>query len=154
DFGLAQMRSESTLTVTGDLIGTLRYMSPDQALANRVPVDERTDVYWLGATLYELLTLEPVFGGNDRKELMRQLAFDHPRPPARRHRPVPIDLETIVLTALAKSPAHRYASAKEMAEDLQLFLNDLPIKRRPEGLPRWLWRKSRRYASNIALGMA
>ena len=64
DFGLAQMQhGEASLTMTGDLVGTLRYMSPEQALAKRVVIDHRTDVYSLGATLYELLTLEPAFGG-------------------------------------------------------------------------------------------
>jgi serine/threonine protein kinase len=154
DFGLAQIRSNMQLTQPGELVGTYRYMSPEQALAKRVPVDHRTDVYSLGATLYELLTLEPVFGGNDSQELLRQIVFDDPRPPRRLNRDVPRDLETIVMKALAKAPAHRYASAKEMAEDLHLFLNDQPIKARPEGLPRWLWRKSRRYAGSIALGLA
>jgi serine/threonine protein kinase len=154
DFGLAQMRSDTHLTLSGELVGTIRYMSPEQALGNRVPVDQRTDVYSLGATLYELLTLEPVFGGNDRQELLRQIAFDDPRPPRRLNRHVPRDLEIIVLKALAKAPAHRYASAKELAEDLHRFLNDQPITARPEGLPRWLWRKSRRYAGSIALGLA
>jgi serine/threonine protein kinase len=153
DFGLAQIRNER-LSVSGELIGTYRYMSPEQALANRVPVDQRTDVYSLGATLYELLTLEPVFSGNDPRELLRQIAFDDPLPPRRRNRHVPRDLETIVLTALAKAPTHRYASAKELAEDLHRYLNDLPIKARPEGLPRWLWRRSRRYAGKVALGLA
>jgi serine/threonine protein kinase len=154
DFGLAQMHSDTQLTLTGELVGTLRYMSPEQALARRVPVDQRTDVYSLGATLYELLTLEPVFDSTDRQELLRQIAFDDPRPPRRLNRHVPRDLETIVLTALAKTPAHRYSSAKELAEDLHRFLNDQPIKARPEGLPRWLWRKSRRYVTLTALGLA
>src|SRR5262249_17516730 len=65
DFGLAQIESDTRLTMTGDLVGTLRYMSPEQALAKRVVVDHRTDVYSLGATLYELLTLEPAFTGTD-----------------------------------------------------------------------------------------
>jgi eukaryotic-like serine/threonine-protein kinase len=153
DFGLAQMRSDTQLTMSGELVGTLRYMSPEQALAKRVPVDQRTDVYSLGATLYELLTLEPVFNGKDRQELLHQIAFDDPRPPKRLNRHIPLDLETIVLTALAKAPAHRYPSAKEMAEDLNRFLNDQPIKARPEGLARWLWRKSRRYATPIMLAL-
>src|SRR5205814_3785894 len=66
DFGLAHFRSHAALTMTGDLLGTLRYMSPEQALGQRLVLDHRTDVYSLGATLYELLTLEPAFGGNDR----------------------------------------------------------------------------------------
>jgi serine/threonine protein kinase len=154
DFGLALMRRDTPVTITGELLGTLRYMSPEQALAKRVPVDGRTDVYSLGATLYELLTLEPVFGGKDREELLRQVAFDDPPPPRRLNHHVPRDLETIVLTALAKAPAHRYASAQALAEDLRRFLNDEPIKARPEGLPRWLWRKSRKYGIRIALGLS
>src|SRR5205085_2757837 len=79
DFGLAQIRSDTRMTLTGDLVGTLRYMSPEQALAKRVLVDHRTDIYSLGATLYELLTLEPVFAGADRQELLRQIAFEEPK---------------------------------------------------------------------------
>ncbi|HWY86753.1 MAG TPA: serine/threonine-protein kinase, partial [Gemmataceae bacterium] len=74
DFGLAHCQSQAGLTMSGDLVGTLRYMSPEQALAKRVLIDHRTDVYSLGATLYELLTLEPVFTGGDRQELLRQIA--------------------------------------------------------------------------------
>jgi serine/threonine protein kinase len=154
DFGLAQMRSDTRLTLTGELVGTLRYISPEQALAKRVVVDERTDIYSLGATLYELLTLEPVFNGGDRQELLRQIAFDDPRPPRRLNPSIPRDLETIVLTSLAKAPAHRYASATDLAKDLRRFLNDQPIKARPEGWLRWLWRKSRRHAASILLGLA
>jgi serine/threonine protein kinase len=154
DFGLAQMRSDTQLTLTGELMGTIRYMSPEQALAKRVPVDQRTDVYSLGATLYELLTLEPVFRGNERQDLLRQIAFDDPRPPRSLNRHVPRDLETIVMTALAKAPAHRYASAREMAEDLHRFLNDQPIKARPEGALRWLRRKSRRHAGSLAIALS
>src|SRR5262249_10930605 len=69
DFGLAQVQSDVRVTMTGDLVGTLRYMSPEQALAKRVVIDHRTDVYSLGVTLYELLTLEPAYSGEDRQEL-------------------------------------------------------------------------------------
>jgi serine/threonine protein kinase len=153
DFGLALMRSDPRLSVTGELVGTRRYMSPEQVLAKRVVVDERTDVYSLGATLYELLTLEPVFNGRDQ-ELLRQIAFDDPRPPRRLNPRIPRDLETIVLTATAKAPAHRYASARALAMDLRRFLNREPIEKRPEGWLRWLWRKSRRHAAIISLGLA
>jgi serine/threonine protein kinase len=154
DFGLAQMRSDIDFTVTGELLGTLRYMSPEQAMANRVPLDHRTDVYSLGATLYELLTLQPACAGSNRHDLLRQVMFDDPRPPRCVNPHVPRDLETIVMTALAKSPAARYPTAKEFAEDLQRFLNDQPIKARPEPLLRRLWRRSRRHASSIALSLA
>src|SRR5207302_9786019 len=105
EFGLAHIQdSDASLTASGDLVGTLRYMSPEQALAQRVVVDHRTDVYSLGATLYELLTLRPAFGGKDRQELLRQIAFEEPKPPRRLNRAVPAELETITLKALAKEP--------------------------------------------------
>jgi serine/threonine protein kinase len=132
DFGLAQVQSDARLTMTGDLVGTLRYMSPEQALAKRVVIDHRTDVYSLGATLYELLTLRPVFGGRDRQELLRQIAFEEPTPPRRLERAVPAELATIVLKALEKRPPDRYATAQEMADDLERWLRDEPIRaRRP-----------------------
>jgi serine/threonine protein kinase/Tfp pilus assembly protein PilF len=133
DFGLAQVRQgEAGLTLTGDLVGTLRYMSPEQALAKRVVIDHRTDVYSLGATLYELLTLRPAFAGGDRQELLRQIAFEEPVKPRRLERVVPAELETVVLKALEKNPADRYATAQELADDLRRFLEDKPIRaRRP-----------------------
>src|SRR5260370_28020141 len=132
DFGLTQMRSDARLTMTGELLGTVRYMSPEQALATRVVVDHRTDIYSLGATLYELLTLEPVFKGHDRQELLRQIAFDDPKPARRLNARIPRDLETIVLKALEKNPHDRYATAQELADDLRRWLEDRPIQaRRP-----------------------
>ncbi len=133
DFGLAHVaQGEAGLTMTGDLVGTLRYMSPEQALAKRVPIDHRTDVYSLGATLYELLTLRPAFTGSDRQELLRQIAFEEPRPPRRLNKGIPAELETIVLKALEKNPADRYGTAQELADDLRRWLDDKPIRaRRP-----------------------
>jgi WD40 repeat protein/serine/threonine protein kinase len=155
DFGLARLAGDKGLTMTGDVLGTLRYMSPEQALAKRVIVDHRTDIYSLGATLYELLTLEPVFSGSDRQELLRQIAFEEPQPARRRARSVPAELETIVLKALEKNPAHRYATAKEMAEDLERFVKGEPIRARPPGLTgrliRWV---RRRRALAAAYGLA
>jgi serine/threonine-protein kinase len=89
DFGLAHGQSETRRTLTGDLLGTLRYMSPEQALAKRVLVDHRTDIYSLGATLYELLTLQPAFDGPDRQEILRKIAFDDPRQPRRLNKAIP-----------------------------------------------------------------
>jgi serine/threonine protein kinase/Flp pilus assembly protein TadD len=138
DFGLAQVQqAEASLTLTGDLVGTVRYMSPEQALAKRVVVDHRTDVYSLGATLYELLTLEPAFPGTDRQELLRQIAFEEPRPLRRLNKAIPAELETVVLKALEKNPADRYATAQELADDLRRFLEDKPIQaRRPSVVQR------------------
>jgi tetratricopeptide (TPR) repeat protein len=133
DFGLAQIQSDARLTRSSELVGTLRYMSPEQALAKRAVVDHRTDIYSLGATLYELLTLRPVFTGSDRQELLRQIAFEEPAAPRSLNGAIPTELETIVLKALEKDPAERYSTAKELADDLRCFLNDEPIRwaRRP-----------------------
>jgi serine/threonine protein kinase len=137
DFGLAQTAAASELTMTGDLLGTLRYMSPEQALARRVVIDQRTDVYSLGVTLYELLALQPAITGNDQQELLRQIAFEEPRPPRRLNKAIPTELETIVLKAMEKNPPDRYATAQELADDLRRFLEDRPIHaRRPSLLQR------------------
>jgi WD40 repeat protein/serine/threonine protein kinase len=144
DFGLAQIRTDVRLTASGDLVGTLRYMSPEQALARRLVIDHRTDVYSLGATLYELLTLRPVFEGGDRQELLRQIAFEEPKALRRIDKAIPAELETIVLKAIEKDPADRYTTAQELADDLRRQLADRPIRaRRPSLLHRaakWLRR--------------
>jgi serine/threonine protein kinase/Tfp pilus assembly protein PilF len=137
DFGLAHVQSDTRLTVTGDLIGTLRYMSPEQALGRRVAIDQRTDVYSLGVTLYELLTLEHAFDGRTREELLRQISVEDPRPPRKHNKAIPPELETIILKAVAKNPAERYATAQELADDLRRFLEDRPVQaRRPTLLQR------------------
>ena len=128
DFGLALIQGDHRLTLTGDVLGTLRYMSPEQALAQRAVVDHRTDVYSLGMSLYELLTLEPAFGGRDRQELLRRIASEEPRPPRLLNRAVPAELATVVLKAMEKDPAERYATAQDMADDLGRFLRDEPIR--------------------------
>jgi hypothetical protein len=141
DFGLAHCQSQPGLTMTGDVLGTLRYMSPEQALAKRVALDARTDVYSLGVTLYELLTLEPAYNGRTREEVLRQIAFEEPPLPSRLNHAVPAELETIVLKAMAKSAEERYATAQELAEDLERYLKDEPIRaRRPtvvQRLKKW-----------------
>jgi tetratricopeptide (TPR) repeat protein len=128
DFGLAHCQSQPALTMTGDLVGTLRYMSPEQGLGKRLLLDHRTDIYSLGVTLYELLTLEPAFSGSDREEVLRQVASQEPCPPRQRNKAIPRELETIVLKAMEKSPEARYATAQELADDLQRLLDDKPIQ--------------------------
>jgi tetratricopeptide (TPR) repeat protein len=130
DFGLARVRGDAGLTASGDVVGTLRYMSPEQALANRAVLDHRTDIYSLGATAYELLTLRPPFAESDREALLRRIALDEPRRPRRVTPAVPRDLETVVLKAMEKSPADRYASAQELADDLRRFLGGEPVRAR------------------------
>jgi WD40 repeat protein/serine/threonine protein kinase len=133
DFGLAQIQGETGLSRTGDIMGTLRYMSPEQAYAKRVVVDHRTDIYSLGATLYELLTLQRAFDGANEAELIRQIAFEDPTPPRQLNNRIPVELETIVMVAMSKSPDQRYQTAKELADDLRHFVNSEPIERRPPG---------------------
>jgi eukaryotic-like serine/threonine-protein kinase len=114
DFGLAHYRAgpSETLTVPGDFLGTLRYMSPEQAQGASVLVDERTDIYSLGATLYEVVCLRPAFESKDRHELLRQIAEEEPPRPRRWNGAVPEDVETIILKAMAKEAGQRYGSAK------------------------------------------
>jgi WD40 repeat protein/serine/threonine protein kinase len=155
DFGLARLQGEAGLTMTGDLIGTLRYMSPEQASARRTVVDHRTDIYSLGATLYELLAMRPVFGETDRLALLRQIASAEPRPLRRLNPAVSRDLETIILKALAKEPAGRYATARDLADDLTRFLEHRPIRASrptvPERAVKWARRHAAASVSAISL---
>jgi WD40 repeat protein/serine/threonine protein kinase len=141
DFGLAKA-SDDRLTQTGDILGTIRYMAPERF---RGEGDGRADVYALGLTLYELVTLCPAFDSSDRLKLIEQIkAEDPPRPRALDTR-IPRDLETIVQKAIAKDPKDRYPSADALGEDLRRFLADEPIKARPVGpLERaWIWARRR-----------
>jgi serine/threonine protein kinase len=153
DFGLAQFQNQAGLTMSGELVGTLRYVSPEQAMAKRGLVDHRTDIYSLGATLYELLTLQPVFDGKDRHALLHQIGFDDPKPPRAVDPSIPFELETIVLKALAKSPADRYGSAQELADDLERFLEDKPIQARRPSLAERGRKWMRRHPSVVAASL-
>ena len=153
DFGLAQFQNAVGLTRTGDLLGTLRYMSPEQAAGQGTPVDARTDVYSLGATLYELLTLEPLFDGNDHQHLLRQILYDEPRPPRAVDRSMPAELETIVLKAVSKNPAERYATAQEFADDLRRFLDNRPIMARRPSPAQRVRKWARRHPSVVLTGI-
>ena len=132
DFGLARLRDDPGPTQTGDVLGTLRHMSPEQVTAHRGVVDQRADVYALGATLYEALTLRPAFDSPDRQSLLHQVLFDEPTSPRRISPAIPKSLETVVLKAMAKEPSGRYATARDLADDLRRFLADTPIVARPQ----------------------
>jgi tetratricopeptide (TPR) repeat protein/tRNA A-37 threonylcarbamoyl transferase component Bud32 len=155
DFGLARSSAAVGLTMTGDLLGTLRYLSPEQALARRALVDHRSDVYSLGVTLYELLTMEPAYPGTDRGELLGQIAAGNPRPPRRLNPSVPVDLETVLLKAMAQQSEDRYATAQELADDLGRFLEDRPVlARRPSrGVRAARWARRHRRAVVAAAGV-
>jgi serine/threonine protein kinase len=150
DFGLARYRAFAGLTQPEEVVGTFKYMSPEQARATRGLVDHRTDIYALGATLYELLTLTPVHEVSDLAELLAKLAQAEPRPPRRLNGAIPPDLETIVLKALSKDVESRYASAQEVADDLRRFLEDKPIKAKPPSLGERLGKWTRRHKNLVA----
>ncbi len=157
DFGLARIANDLSMTISGDVLGTLRYMSPEQALAKHGLVDHRTDIYSLGVTLYELLTLRPAIDGKDRGEILHKIAFEEPPEPRRVNPHIPLDLETILLRSIAKEPHLRHQSAEELADDLRRFADDQPIKARRQtrwqSFVRWQ-RRNRALSAALALTVA
>ena len=155
DFGLAQVQNDPRLTTTGGLVGTLRYMSPEQASGEQV-VDHRTDLFTRSARRYtNCWPCAPAYDGRDRSTLVRQIAQEEPRPLRRVNPAVPADLETVVAKAMAKSPADRYATAQALADDLRRFLEDKPIlAKRPSPLEKAArWARRRRGLVAAAIGL-
>ncbi len=141
DFGLAKFEEGEDLSQSQDLVGTLRYMAPERF---RGVSDRRCDIYALGATLYELLTLRPVFESADRVRLIDQIVHEPPAPARQLDHRIPRDLETIILKALAKDPNDRFATADELAEELRRFIENRPIRSRPISASERIWRWSKR----------
>ena len=155
DFGLARFLDQPAMTMSGEMMGTPVYMSPEQVAAQRVGIDQRTDIYSLGVTLYEMLTLRPPFEGGTREALLRQILMKDPVRLRRVSPRVPRDLETICLKAMEKDPDRRYQRAGEMAHDLRAFLEGYPIAARPVGASGRLWRRAmRRKTLTAAIAVA
>ena len=148
DFGLAKGEDEG-LTESGDVLGTLRYMAPERF---RGESDARSDVYALGLTLYELLTLRSGFDTADRLKMMEEIKTEEPPRPRSVDGRIPRDLETIVLKAIEKDPKARYQSAEAMGEDLGRFLADEPIRARQVSTSERYWRWARRNPAIALLG--
>ncbi len=132
DFGLARIESNDGLTMTGNLIGTLRYMPPEQASGDTNSIDGRADIYSLAATLYELIALRPTFSATSHQQLLKQITLEEPTPLRRIDTKVPRDLETIIHKSLSKEPSERYQTAQALADDLRSFVEHRSIAaRRP-----------------------
>jgi tetratricopeptide (TPR) repeat protein len=157
DFGLARTCRDASMTASGELLGTLRYMSPEQLRSKPGIVDHRTDIYSLGLTLYELISGRPAFAGQTQAELTRQIESDDPPSLVRIDPRVPRDLDSIVLKAIAKSADGRYPSARDLADDLRSFLAGRPTVARPatwrDRGEKWVRRHSR-LAASAAVALA
>ncbi|MFH0980884.1 MAG: protein kinase [Planctomycetota bacterium] len=158
DFGLAHLLDEPHLTLSGEVMGTPAYMSPEQVAGRRTEIDHRTDIYSLGVTLYELLTLRRPFEGRTREQIIHSICSAEPRPPRRLDPRIPLDLQTVCLRAMVKEPAGRYSTAAALAEDLRRFADDRPIlTRRANWVTKALkWSRRHKAASTaiVAIGLA
>jgi serine/threonine-protein kinase len=139
DFGLAKWTNQSVaMTMEGHLLGTPAYMSPEQARGDALSADQRSDVYSLGAMLYEMLTGSPPFAG-EMASVIHKVVNDEPLAPTKRNAKIPRDLETICLTAMQKSPADRYQSMQALADDLRRYVRGEPILARRANLLKRGW---------------
>lgn len=143
DFGLARESGSGSMTESGAIVGTPMYMAPEQVLGERDAIGSRTDVYGLGATLYTLLAGRPPFEGGSAQHVLRQVLEQRPPRLAKLRADVPRDLEAIVAKAMAASPAERYGSAQEFAEDLERFLGGARVSARLPGPMARTWRTVR-----------
>jgi tetratricopeptide (TPR) repeat protein/predicted Ser/Thr protein kinase len=151
DFGLARDLKSPGEVADGAVLGTPQYMAPEQANGDLTSLDARTDVYGLGATLYEVLTARPPFEGGSQLQILFRALHEEPAPPRKLAAGMPADAESVVLKCLEKDPARRYPTAKALAEDLQRVLDREPVQARPESTFDRFWRKLRR---NKALAAA
>ena len=146
DFGLAKETTglERALTISGTILGTPDYMAPEQASGDKSLIDQRSDIFSLGATLYQSLTGQLPFKGGDLYQVLEGVIRKDPIPPKRLASSISRDIETICLKCLEKEPVRRYQTAQELADDLRRFLNGEEILARPTGFITRIWRKSKR----------
>ncbi|MHC4959293.1 MAG: tetratricopeptide repeat protein [Planctomycetota bacterium] len=154
DFGLARLEDSGAMTMTGEIVGTPFYMSPEQLGGDRDALDARTDIYSLGATLYEAIALRPPFRGDSLQVVAARILQNDPARLTRWDRQVPRDLDTIVLKALDKDPRRRYGTASELAHDLRNFAQGLSIRARRTSLPARAWRRVKRHKVRSGLAAA
>ncbi|MGV3486087.1 MAG: WD40 repeat domain-containing serine/threonine protein kinase [Planctomycetaceae bacterium] len=154
DFGLAKRASDTSSSSEGRMVGTVRYMSPEQAVGNFGETDGRSDVYALGVTLFEMLTGETPFRGN-AQAILHQKAFDDPPSPRTLEPNLPKDLETICLKCLERDPGKRFQSADELAEELERYAANEPIRSRPISRAErtWRWCQKRPAISGLLAGL-
>src|SRR5204862_6272032 len=139
---------------TMEVLGTPSYMAPEQAVGNNAAVSSVTDVYGLGAVLYQVLTGQAPFAGGTIYETIKLLLDTEPRQPRLLNAKIDRDLSTICLKCLDKDPKRRYCSALALAEDLERWLEGRPISARPISAPARIWRWSRRNPKLVATGVA
>jgi serine/threonine protein kinase/Tfp pilus assembly protein PilF len=154
DFGLARCRENDGLTRTGDILGTMRYMSPEQALGQGELVDHRTDVYSLGVTLYELATLHHPAGDATDLQLVLDRKHYSAKPLRHWNKHIPVDFQTIILKAIAELPHERYATAQKLADDLNRFLEGKPILASPPSLVSRAGKWARRHRNVVTAAAA
>lgn len=154
DFGLAKrLDDDSAHTHTGEILGTPSYMAPEQAEGKKELIGPVTDVYALGAILYEMLAGRPPFQGINPLDSLRQVVANEPTPPSR-YKTVPRDLEAICLKCLEKTPNRRYSTAQALADDLRNYLSGRPVQARRIGPIRRMAKAIRRHPQAVALGAA
>ncbi|MFH2000914.1 MAG: serine/threonine-protein kinase, partial [Planctomycetota bacterium] len=151
DFGLAKIEDALALSRTGDFSGTPYYMSPEQAMSRRIGIDFRTDIYSLGVTLYEMITLKRPFEGHTSHEVLKKILLTEPEDPCKLSPRVPRDLVTICYKAMEKDPNHRYQSMRYFRDDLNRFISGEVIMAKPAGMATRIWKRFKR---NPALSLA
>jgi len=144
DFGLAKIHEDLSLSVSGELTGTPSFMSPEQASRGHRPVNYQTDIFSLGASLYEALTMERPFKGEDRDQVLEQIRIQDPPAPNKIRKAIPVELSAICMKAMEKALVHRYDSMQSFAADLNAFLNGERVNASPTSFGVRVWRFARR----------